>query len=64
MNDHRKQQVIAKLIGTRAELEHVLNISTPRARYDSPILLDATRNEIVAIVSDLERIVQALERTQ
>jgi len=60
MNDHRKQQVIAKLIGTRAELEHVLNISTPRARYDSHILPDATRNEIAAIVRDLERIIQAL----
>ena len=64
MNDHRKQQVVAKLIAARAELEDVLNISTPRARYDSPILPDATRNEIVAIVSDLERTVQALERTQ
>jgi hypothetical protein len=64
MNDHRKQQVIAKLIAARAELEDVLNISTPRARYDSPTLPDATGNEIAAIVRDLERIVQALERTQ
>ena len=64
MNDQRKQQVSAKLIGTRAELEDVLNISTPRARYDSPILPDATRNEIAVVVRDLERIVQTLERTQ
>ena len=56
MNDHRKQQVIAKLIAASAELEDVLNISTPRARYDSPIRLpDAARNEIAVMVRDLER---------
>ena len=37
MSDQRKRQMIAKLIGARAELEDVLNISTPRARYDPPI---------------------------
>ena len=64
MNDYRKQQVIAKLIGTRAELEDALTLSAPGARYDPPILPDATRNEIAVMVRDLERIVQALERTQ
>ena len=64
MNDHRKQQVIAKMIAARAELEDVLNISTPRARYDVILMPDAARNEIAVMACDLERIVQALERTQ
>ena len=64
MNDHRKQQVIAKMIAARAELEDVLNISTPRARYDVILMPDSARNEIAVMARDLERIVQALERTQ
>ena len=52
------------MIAARAELEDVLNISTPRARYDVILMPDAARNEIAVMARDLERIVQALERTQ
>jgi hypothetical protein len=34
MSDDRKQQAIAKLLGARAELDDVLTLSAPGARYD------------------------------
>ena len=56
-----KKQVIAKLIVARNEMEDVLRLSVPAARYDPVLIPQATRNELSVLRDDLDRIVRKLE---
>ena len=62
--DDRKQRVLSKLKNARKELEDVLNVTAPVARYDPVVLRDATRQELSVMVDDLYRILQQLKGTQ
>lgn len=58
------QRVLAKLISACSELEDVLNLSVPAARYDPVVIPQGMRNELSVMVSDLSRIVRDLESIQ
>jgi molecular chaperone GrpE (heat shock protein) len=59
-----RQQIIAKLINARDDLEDALRQSAPAARYDPVIIPQALRNELSVLRSDLVRIIQTLEGSQ
>jgi hypothetical protein len=57
-----KQEVVAKLIGARDELEDALRLTGPGARYDPVVIPQAMRNEVSVMRDDLDRMIQMLER--
>ncbi|MFY9561415.1 MAG: hypothetical protein WAQ52_14375 [Terriglobales bacterium] len=59
-----KQEVVAKLIGARDELEDALRLTAPGARYDPIVFPQAMRNEVSVMRDDLDRMIQALEWTR
>lgn len=59
-----RQQIIAKLINARDDLEDALRQSVPAGRYDPVIIPQALRNELSVLRSDLVRIIQTLEGSQ
>jgi hypothetical protein len=59
-----KEKVVAKLIGARGELEEVLKLTAPGARYDPVVIALATRNELSVMSDDLHRIIVALKGAQ
>lgn len=56
-----KEQVVAKLIGARFELEDVLKLTGPGGRYDPVVIAMAMRNELSVMRDDLHRIIVALK---
>jgi len=60
----KKEEVIAKLIVARKELEHVLLLSVPAAGYDPILIPQAARNELSVLRDDLDRIIHKLEGEQ
>ena len=59
-----KQRVIGKLRNACNELEDVLNLSVPAARFDPVFIRQGTRNELSGMADDLHRILRELESVQ
>jgi hypothetical protein len=59
-----KQRVLAKLRNACNEVEDALSLSVPAARYDPVVIPQGARNELSAMVDDLNRIVRQLEGIQ
>jgi len=63
LSEH-KQRVLAKLRNACNELEDGLNLSAATARYDPVVIPQELRNELSAMVDDLNRILRQLEGIQ
>jgi hypothetical protein len=59
-----KQRVFAKLRNACNELEDALNFAVPAARYDPVVIPQGMRNELSAMMDDLNRILRELEGAQ
>jgi len=59
-----KQRVLAKLRNACNEVEDALSLSVPAARYDPVVIPQGARNELSAMVDDLNRILRQLEGIQ
>ena len=59
-----KKQVVAKLTIARSEMDDVLRLSTPAARYDPVLLSPAAKNQLSLLRDNLNKIICALEGEQ
>ena len=58
-----RQQILAKLISARHDLEDALSQSAPGARYDPVVVPQALRNELSVLRDGLVRIIRKLEES-
>ena len=63
MPHKKRQQLLAKLIAARNELEDVLSQTANRARYDPVVLSESRRNELAALKGELERLIRLIEQS-
>jgi len=59
-----KKQAIAKLMVAQGEIEEVLSLSVPAARYDPVLLPQALRDELSALRDHLHKIILTLKGEQ
>ena len=60
----RKQQIIARLVAAREEIQNAIWLATPIARYDPVLMPQATRDQLSGLREDLEKVIQKFKEEQ
>ena len=64
LGHERRTKMLAKLTNARCDLEEVLNLSIPAARYDPIIIPEPLRNRLSAMIDELRSVLRQIEGLQ
>jgi hypothetical protein len=64
LGHERRSKVLVQLTNARCELEDVLNLSIPAARYDPVIIPEPLRNRLSAMIDELRGLLRQIEGSQ
>ena len=64
LRDELRRKIVAKLTNARCEIEDVLNLSIPAARYDPVVMPSSTRNKLAVMVEELNGVLRRIDGSQ
>ena len=64
LRNELRGKIVAKLTNARCEIEDVLNLSIPAARYDPVVMPNSTRNKLAVMVEELNGMLRRIDGSQ